>query len=71
MDIRKIDFSDYEIWPEDMESQAIHTPEHPFCWDMSCWCHSDTEAIDQTAQDVQAGLLSTQDADRFYRGKTV
>jgi hypothetical protein len=59
-----------EVWPE-MDEQAVHTAEHPFCFDMTCYCHRDADAIQQTAQDVQAGLLSTQDADRFYHGKTV
>ena len=60
----------YEVWPE-MDAQAIHTPENPFCWDMTCPCHGNQEAIEQTAQDVADGLLSVDDADRFYRGKTV
>jgi hypothetical protein len=60
----------YEVWPE-MDAQAVHTPEHPFCFDMTCYCHSNQEAIEQTARDVADGLLSVEDADRVYRGRTV
>lgn len=67
---KKHDDEIVEVWPE-MDEQAVHTPEHPFCWDMTCWCHTNADAIAQTAQDVRDGLLSTADADRFYRGKTV
>jgi hypothetical protein len=61
---------EFECWPE-MDEQAVHTPEHPFCWDMSCYCHGDQDAIQQTAQDVTDGLLSIEDAERYYRGKVV
>lgn len=61
---------EFEIWPE-MDAQVIHTPEHPFCWDMTCYCHTNTDAIQQVAQDVTDGLMSSEDADRFYRGKIV
>jgi hypothetical protein len=71
MKIGQIDYSQFDVWPEMPEQAAIHTPEHPFCWDMTCYCHSNQEAIQQTAQDVRDGLLSPDDADRIYRGKVV
>lgn len=70
MNIRSIDYNQFDVWPE-LPEQAIHTPERPFCFDMTCWCHSDSEAIAETAQYVIDGLLSSVEADRFYRGKMV
>jgi hypothetical protein len=68
--VRKIDYSAFGVWPE-LPEQAIHTPEHPFCFDMTCYCHQDQELIAQTAQDVEDGLLSYAEADRIYRGRMV
>lgn len=47
-----------------------HTPDH-FCPDMSCPCHEDQDAIGQVAQWFNDGLMSVDDADRFYRGKVL
>lgn len=48
-----------------------HTPECPFCGDMSCECHEDEELIGELNQQYQDGLVSADDADRIYRGKTI
>jgi hypothetical protein len=60
---------EYEVWPE-YDEQAVHQV-HTFCDDLLCPCHEDQEAIEQTAQDFTDGLMSIEDADRYYRGKTV
>jgi hypothetical protein len=49
----------------------IHTPEHPFCDDSSCPCKSDQEAIDTLNGYYQDGLVSAEDADKMYKGKTL
>jgi len=48
-----------------------HTPDHPFCGDMSCPCHEDQANIDKLNGHYQDGLVSQQDADNIYRGKTL
>jgi hypothetical protein len=48
-----------------------HTAEHPFCHDLSCSCHEDQGAIQETFRYVQDGLLSVDDANRRFRGRTV
>ena len=65
MDIRKVDYSTFEVWPEMPEQAAVHTAEHPFCWDATCYCHTDAEAVQQLADDVRDGLASGADALRF------
>ncbi len=59
-----------EVWPE-MPEQAVHTSAHPFCFDMTCPCHTNDEAVQQLADDVRDGLASGADALRIWRGKTV
>jgi len=50
----------------------VHTPDHPFCDDVDgCPCHEDKEAIDELNGYYQEGLVSAQDADNIYRGKTL
>ncbi len=68
--VRKIDYSQFDVWPE-MPEQVVHTPERPFCFDMTCWCHTNQDAIAETAQYVTDGLLSSEEADRLYRGRMV
>jgi hypothetical protein len=48
-----------------------HTPGHPFCADPSCPCHEDADAINELHGYYQDGLVSAQDADHIYRGKTL
>lgn len=51
--------------------QLEHTPDHPFCWDIACPCHSDTVALQELAASHREGLVSAKDADRIYQGRTV
>ena len=61
---------EYEV---DIVDVLIHTPDHPFCDDMTCPCHSDDnqKAIEALGQAVTEGLASVGDADRIFRGRTV
>lgn len=70
MDINKVDYSAFEIWPE-MPDLAVHTSEHRFCFDMTCDCHLDYAAIATLADDVRDGLATAEDALRIFRGKVV
>jgi hypothetical protein len=45
--------------------------EHQFCTDMSCGCHEDSDEIQLLDAFYQEGLVSTDDADRIYHGKTL
>ncbi|MGB8344431.1 MAG: hypothetical protein WCD86_06085 [Ktedonobacteraceae bacterium] len=54
-----------------IESDMAHTADHPFCDDSICPCHEDANAIGEVGQYVQDGLMSPEDADKFYRGMTV
>ncbi len=46
-----------------------HTPEHPFCWNPSCPCHEDHEAIAAVNQAVQDGLMTPTEATDYVCGK--
>ena len=48
-----------------------HCPGHEFCTDMSCPCHQDPDNLDELNEYYQEGLVSAQDADNIYRGKTL
>ena len=48
-----------------------HTPENPFCWDESCPCHEDEEAIANVNPAVQDGLITPSEATDFVRGKLI
>ena len=60
---------EYYVWPEG-EAYSEHD-EHAFCYDMSCPCHENQSNIDQLGQQHNDGLVSTDDANRIYRGRTV
>ena len=32
-------------WVE--REEDVHTPDHPYCGDLSCWCHTDVASHDQ------------------------
>lgn len=51
--------------------ELIHTDEHPFCDDMSCPCHEDSENIGVVGEQVSDGLMTPAEADRYYRGQTI
>jgi hypothetical protein len=46
-----------------------HTEESPFCYDATCDCHEDDEAIAAIYQAVQDGLLSPEEATDFVLGR--
>jgi hypothetical protein len=48
-----------------------HGPGHEFCEDMDCPCHEDQDAIGKLNGYYQDGLVSAEDADNIYRGKTL
>ena len=48
-----------------------HTPDRPFCWDATCPCHEDQEAIAEVYHAYQDGLVSAVDAARIVQGRTV
>ena len=48
-----------------------HTDARPFCWDDSCPCREDQEAIAQVAQWVQDGLMTPDQATDFVKGKGI
>lgn len=50
---------------------ALHTDECPFCYNMSCNCHENQEKIDALEQMRQDGLVSDQDCDNIFRGRTI
>ena len=60
--------NEYYVYPVD---PIIHTLENPFCDDMSCPCHNDTDAINDLNGYYQDGLVSPEDANRIFRGKTL
>jgi hypothetical protein len=49
----------------------IHTKEHPFCGDPTCICYEDKDAISDLSQAIKDGLITTDDATRIIKGKTV
>ena len=48
-----------------------HTVDRPFCWNPSCPCHEDTEEIGKVAEAVSAGLLTSQEATDFVKGRGI
>lgn len=46
-----------------------HTEGSPFCWDEACPCHEDEEQIAKVNEAVQNGLMTTEEATEFVRGK--
>jgi hypothetical protein len=49
----------------------VHTPSHPFCWDETCPCHEDQDAIAQVAQHVTDGLMTPSEATDFVGGRGI
>lgn len=54
-----------------IESDVVHTTDHPFCLDPTCPCKEDQELIQAVAEQVQNGLLTPDEASRFIAGKTL
>ena len=60
---------EYYAYP--VEDFPVHTPENPFCDDMTCPCHEDADAINDLTGYYHDGLVSREDADRIFRGQTL
>jgi len=54
-----------------LEDDALHTTEFPFCCDAMCPCHEDGTLIAEVAQQVEAGLLTPEEASAFVAGHTL
>lgn len=46
----------------DEETGEEHTPENPYCSDMSCWCHTDLDYHES----VEYPEYSQEEIDRAY-----
>lgn len=63
---------EYYVYPIlDGTDYREHTPEHPFCGDMSCPCHEDAGNMADLAQAHADGLIGSVDGDLIYRGRTI
>ena len=56
--------------PYEEEDELEHNA-YGFCDDMAHECHENQESIADFSQEVQDGLLTSDDADLIYRDKTV
>ncbi|MGH2479057.1 MAG: hypothetical protein ACRDHW_05320 [Ktedonobacteraceae bacterium] len=45
-----------------------HTSTRPFCWDMTCPCHQDLEALARIAWAHHEGLCTAEEAGRIIAG---
>ena len=50
---------------------VIHTESHPFCWDDSCPCHTDEQAIGQVKEQYDNGLITAEEVELIIKGKTL
>jgi len=50
---------------------SYHTEENPFCYDQTCPCHEDEDAIAAVNYSVQDGLLTPEEATDFTLGKVL
>ncbi len=64
-------FGDNVISVIRMEDPMEHTPRKPFCWDETCPCHEDQDAIAQVAQCVLEGIMTPEEATNFVRGRGI
>jgi hypothetical protein len=53
------------------EHDLLHTADHPFCWNSTCQCHEDQEAIVTVQQYISDGLMTTYEATLLVSGRTV
>jgi hypothetical protein len=51
------------------EHELLHIGERPFCYDPTCPCHEDDEAIAAVYQAVQDGLITPEEATDFVLGR--
>ena len=53
------------------EEHLLHTAVNPFCWDETCPCHDDSNAIAAINEAINAGTITADDAQRIVKGETV
>jgi len=53
------------------EEHPLHTQEYPFCWDETCPCHDDTDAIAGITNAINEGIITADDATHIIKGETV
>mgnify|MGYP001404501653 CR=1 FL=1 len=65
--------SDPDPFPVILEDDSIHLEPYYFCAtdDPTCPCREDPELIDHVAQEYDAGLLTSLEADRIVGGRQV
>ncbi len=51
-----------------MEDDLVHTSEYPFCSDGTCGCHEDETLIGEIAAQVEAGILTPEQATDIVAG---
>ncbi len=72
---RADDFPDVQPIPDNfsyvipVDDDLIHTAEQPFCFDPTCDCHEDEEAVAAVYRAVQDGLITQDEATDFVLGK--
>ena len=57
-----------DVWEEQdvlVDGDGIHTVEQPYCWDLSCWCHTDVDYHDVVTHSMATGMDVAQAYD-FY-----
>ena len=54
-----------------MEDDLQHTPDKPFCWDMTCPCKGDLELFAELQHFIHEGLMTVEEATLFSCGRTV
>jgi hypothetical protein len=52
-----------------LDDELEHTPLQPFCYDTTCPCHEDDEAIAAVYQAMQDGLITPEEATDFVLGR--
>jgi len=64
-------FGDNFILVIPSEDDVLHTQEHPFCSDDTCFCRKDQEALNAVNAAIMNGLLTPDEATAFIQGRTV
>jgi len=64
-------FGDNFILVIPIEGDMLHTQEHPFCPDETCFCHEDQELLTTVSTAVTDGLFTPDEATAFVQGRTV
>ena len=49
---------------------TVHTVDHPFCYDPSCSCKNNQEALERVQQWVNDGLMTEFEASEYISGRT-